>query len=301
MNKLYLKLVKHSPEILTGFGIAGMIASTILACKETSKAKEILAKTNDEFEAIKKVESDEKFKSEYSKEDSIKDKTIILTQTVVGLAKVYGPSVLLGAISIGLILKGNGILRERNSNLSVALVALKEGFEAYRKRIVEKHGSDADEDAAFYLKTEKVEETVTDEETGKSKKVKNSLIMPMGLHPFAMEFNSSCSGYNRNNDYNRLFINGVENHMNDLLVSRGYVYLHEVYDYLGAYDTTDENVRKKRLALGHTYGWVFDPNDKTRQNHVDFNAKFNWVENGETHDPIVLLEFNPDGPILDLI
>lgn len=187
MNKLYLKIVKHSPEILTGFGIAGMIASTVLACKETSKAKEILEKAKQEFKTVKKVESDEKFESEYSKEDAIKDKAIIATRTIVGLAKVYGPAALLGVLSIGLILKGNGILRERNSNLAIALVSLKEGWDAYRKRIIEKHGTEADDDARFYLKTEKVEETVTDEETGKSKKVKNTITMPTGLHPFAME------------------------------------------------------------------------------------------------------------------
>ena len=32
-------LVKHSPEILTGLGIAGMISSVVLAAKATPKAR----------------------------------------------------------------------------------------------------------------------------------------------------------------------------------------------------------------------------------------------------------------------
>ena len=36
------KAVKHSPAILTGFGIAGMITTTVLAVKATPKALSLL-------------------------------------------------------------------------------------------------------------------------------------------------------------------------------------------------------------------------------------------------------------------
>ena len=35
-------LGKHSPEILTGFGIAGMITTSVLAVKATPKALQII-------------------------------------------------------------------------------------------------------------------------------------------------------------------------------------------------------------------------------------------------------------------
>ena len=35
-------LVKHSPEILTGMGIAGMVMTTVLAIKATPKALKLI-------------------------------------------------------------------------------------------------------------------------------------------------------------------------------------------------------------------------------------------------------------------
>ena len=46
-KSLRTSLVKHSPEILTGIGIAGMITSTILAVKATPKALTLIAEAED--------------------------------------------------------------------------------------------------------------------------------------------------------------------------------------------------------------------------------------------------------------
>ena len=38
VNRVGFKLKKHSPEILTGIGIAGMISATVMAVRATPKA-----------------------------------------------------------------------------------------------------------------------------------------------------------------------------------------------------------------------------------------------------------------------
>ena len=43
LNSIKNKMVKHSPEILTGLGIAGMITTTVLSVKATPKALQIMA------------------------------------------------------------------------------------------------------------------------------------------------------------------------------------------------------------------------------------------------------------------
>ena len=41
-NKIGLSIKKHSPEIFMTVGIAGTVASTVLACKATLKVSEIM-------------------------------------------------------------------------------------------------------------------------------------------------------------------------------------------------------------------------------------------------------------------
>ena len=44
-----MAMSKHSPEILTGLGIAGMITTTILAVKATPKALELIEDKKEEL------------------------------------------------------------------------------------------------------------------------------------------------------------------------------------------------------------------------------------------------------------
>ena len=47
-NNMLSGVKKHSPEILVGIGITGMIGSTILAVKATPKALQLLEDTEEE-------------------------------------------------------------------------------------------------------------------------------------------------------------------------------------------------------------------------------------------------------------
>lgn len=49
------KMVEKSPEILVGFGLAGMLTSTVLAVKATPKALDILAQEEEELTNVEKV------------------------------------------------------------------------------------------------------------------------------------------------------------------------------------------------------------------------------------------------------
>ena len=48
VKTIQTSVVKHSPEILTGIGIAGMVTTTIFAVKVTPKALDLIAKAEDE-------------------------------------------------------------------------------------------------------------------------------------------------------------------------------------------------------------------------------------------------------------
>ena len=171
LSKTSFQLKKHSPEILVVAGVIGVVTSAVMACKATTKVGEILDKTKEDVETIHKCEADESVKERYSSEDAQKDLAIVYVQTGMKFAKLYGPSVILGALSITSILASNNILRKRNVALSAAYAAIDKGFKEYRSRVIERFGEEVDRELKYNLKAKKFDETVIDEETGKEKKV----------------------------------------------------------------------------------------------------------------------------------
>ena len=51
-NKSEMKVRKYSPEILAGVGVVGVIASTVMACKATTKLNDILAESKEQLDKI---------------------------------------------------------------------------------------------------------------------------------------------------------------------------------------------------------------------------------------------------------
>ena len=81
LAKIGFKLKKHSPEILIIAGIVGTVASTVMACKATTKLSAIMDKTSEDIEAVHKAESTEELAEQYTPEDAKKDLTIIYAHT----------------------------------------------------------------------------------------------------------------------------------------------------------------------------------------------------------------------------
>ena len=252
---------KHSPEILVVAGVIGVVTSAVMACKATTKVGEILDKTKEDIEAIHKCEEDESVKDQYSSEDAKKDLAIVYVQTGVKFAKLYGPSVVLGALSITSILASNNILRKRNVALGAAYAAIDKGFKEYRSRVIERFGEEVDRELKYNLKAKKFDETVIDEETGKEKKVKKNgfVVSPADISGYARFFEKYTQDedgnsilnphWESNNEYNLMFIKAQERYANDLLKAKKRVFLNEVYEMLGL----------PRTKAGQIVGWVYDP------------------------------------------
>lgn len=112
---------------------------------------------------------------------------IVYVQTGVKFAKLYGPSVVLGVLSITSILASNNILRKRNVALGAAYAAIDKGFKEYRSRVIERFGEEVDRELKYNLKAKKFDETVIDEETGKEKKIKKNgfVVSPADISGYA--------------------------------------------------------------------------------------------------------------------
>ena len=127
-HKIGFTLKKYSPEILVTAGVIGTVASAVMACKATTKLSEVLAEPKEQIEEIHAYVEENGFTEKYSEEDSKKDLAIVYAQTGLQLAKLYAPSVLLGAASITCILSGYKILNTRYAATAAAFAAVSDDY-----------------------------------------------------------------------------------------------------------------------------------------------------------------------------
>lgn len=292
-NRKLLVVKKYSPEILVTVGIVGVIASTVMACKATTKAHEVLDKAKEKKDAIDEAAAFEN----YTENDRKKDLVLVYTQTGVDFAKLYGPSVILGTLSIGCILGAHHILRKRNLALVAAYAVLDDSFKKYRSRVVADAGEEKDLEYQYGVKEEKVETVVVDEATGKSKKVKSTkkVVDPNGVSLYARFFDELNQNWNPIPEYNMAFLKHQQNYFNDLLRIRGHVFLNEVYDELGI----------ERSSAGAVVGWVLTKDSESSDNYIDFGlydaTRPRVRDFVNCTEASILLDFNVDGTIYDKI
>lgn len=290
-----LKVRKHSPEILAGVGVVGVIASTVMACKATTKLSDILEESKDQLDQIKTVAVDPAYADKYSEDDAKKDTTITYVQTGVKVAKLYAPSVILCAGSLGCLLASNNILKKRNAALSAAYMTVDKSFKEYRKRVADRFGEEVEKEIRYNIKAKEV--TTVDEngnEVTETVKVMDGTDDPNTYSDYARFFDESCAAWQNDAEYNLTFLKAQQQYANDLLKSRGRLFLNEVYRMLGIDET----------KAGQVVGWVYNPDNPTGDNFVDFGIynmqreRVRAFVNG--YEPNILLDFNVDGVIWDL-
>lgn len=278
-----LLLQKNSPGILFGAGVIGMVGSTVLACRATLKMEEVMSEALEKKELANNLDH-----PEYSERDRHNDLKLIRIQTGYKIMKLYGPPIIVGVISIAALTKSHRILTQRNVALTAAYAALERGFAEYRTRVIAKYGEEEDQ----FLRYGTTELTVTDEK-GKTKTVVRAA--PGDPSIYAVFFDELSTNWSRDPDYNYVFLKCQQNYMNDLLITRGHVFLNEVYDALGL----------PRTEPGAVVGWLY-MRDGSTDNHISFgifedtkDTRIRDFVNG--YEGSVLLDFNVDGVIYDKI
>ena len=294
LHNVGFKLKKRSPEILVAVGVVGTIASAVMACKATLKVNDILNETKENVAKIHDCMADESLQEsgKYTEEDGKKDLTIVYTQTGVKLVKLYGPAIALGALSLGCILTSNNILRKRNVALAAAYATVDKSFKEYRSRVVDRFGEEVDRQLKYNIKAKEIEEVVVDE-NGEEKVVKRNVEIADidGYSEYARFFDELSSYYEKDSEYNLMFLRKQQRYANDLLRSKGRLFLNEVYDMLDI----------PRTKAGQVVGWVYDPDNPNVDNYVSFGIYdvdkqtcrqfVNGVERA------ILLDFNVDGNV----
>lgn len=295
-NKVGFKFKKHSPEILVAAGVVGVVASGVMACKATTKLSGILEEHKEQTNQINNYVEEHGHTSEYNEEDQKKDLAIVYTQTGVKVAKLYAPAIILGAVSITAIVASNRILNRRNAALAAAYTVVDKGFKEYRGRVIERFGKELDRELRYNIKAKEVEEIVANED-GTETVVKDTVdVATINTYSdYARFFDDGCIGWDKDPEFNLMFLRRQQDMANEKLRSTGYLFLNEVYDMLGI----------PRTKAGQCVGWVYDEKNPVGDNYVDFGiynthneANRNFV-NG--YERTILLDFNVDGNILDMM
>lgn len=116
---VWLAAKKHSPELLTGIGIAGMVTTVVLAVRATPKALRLI---------------DEK------KADIPEEENIPRIEAVKAAWKVYVPAVLTGILSTICLIGANSVNQRRNAAIAAAYSLSESALKEYREKVVETIG-----------------------------------------------------------------------------------------------------------------------------------------------------------------
>jgi Family of unknown function (DUF6353) len=287
VGRQLLTVQKHSPKILFVAGVAGVVGTVVLASRATLKVEQVL-ETHDEN--MKKVElaliTDPEV---YQESNAQQDRVITYTKTIISLARLYGPAILVGTASVAALTGSHVILNNRVSSLTAAYAVLDRGFREYRRRVVDELGQQ--KDAEFRYGAED-HEVIRETETGPV--VETIKRAPHGRSIYARWFDEGSTNWQRNPMHNQMFIRSQQDWANDMLRAHGYLFLNDVYKMLGL-ELTPE---------GQLVGWVLD-NERGGDNYVDFGVFSNdffiaeRFVNGDERN--ILLDFNVDGQVYDLI
>ncbi len=296
-HRIGFKIKKASPEIMVVAGVVGVVTSTVMACKATTKVNDILEETRKQVDDVHNVlDSDVVSADEYTNDDAKKDLAIIYTQTGVKLIKLYAPSVIVGALSITGILASHKILKKRNVALTAAYATIDRSFKEYRGRVVERFGKELDRELRYNIKAQEIEEKTVDKDGNETIEKKTiSVVDPNMYSDYARIFDNGSMGWTKDPEYNLMFLKLQQNQANDRLRAQGYLFLNDVYDMLGI----------PRTKAGQIVGWIYDEENPVGDNFVDFgiydiyNEKACDFVNGRERS--IVLDFNVDGNILDMI
>lgn len=296
-GKAELSIKKNSPEILLGAGIVGFVGTVVLACKATCRADEVLEfhrrKIKDINDAKEIADADPEGEMSYDVEIYRQDKAIRYLKTTGSLAKLYAPTIAVGTLSLACILTSRNIMQKRYLGVVAAYNGVSAAFEEYRKRVRDEYGEGLDKH--FRYGTTYDELPVYDENGKKTKekekveKTETSMVMPND--DSCRFFDSSNPNWDKNPQFSMMWLRGQQNILNDILHTRGHVFLNEVYDALGFPHTPQ----------GAVLGWIDGEGDNCIDfglydpNKEDVRRFVNGVDN------VIMLEFNHDGVIWDKI
>lgn len=248
--------IKHSPEIMTGIGIAGMITTTVLAVKATPKALMLIdSKKQEIFDELDPSEVPDN-------NTNYKDLQLKPIEVVKVAWKPYIPAAVTCVASVTCLIGASSVNAKRNAALATAYELSKTALTEYKEKVVETVGEKKEE----IIREKVAQKKVDNNPVSKSEVIMTGSGDVLFLEPVSMRYFKSDIENIRKiiNDLNYRLTTGMEE----------YISLSELYDEIGLTHT----------AQSDDIGWNIY---RDGQINIDFPAT--KTEKGE---PCLMLEYN---------
>lgn len=253
LGKTGIILKAKSPEILIGAGIVLVLGGTYMACRATSKAKDVIQNRNDEIEEIKYREAEElgqlfencKNPTEQEVKAARKEakSDILIAHVRCGweLTKLYAPAIAIEAAGIGCFLGAHGIMRKRNA----ALMAAYEATDKAYRRLKEQQGQKLLTDGTECKEGEKLVE----------KKDEDQKNCPFNsdLGPWAFVFDEDCNVWKPSDSTILMEAKAVERSLTNRLNAGRTIFLNDIRTAFGE-DIPGPNLEGQIICWDKTLG-----------------------------------------------
>lgn len=197
LKSVQSSISKHSPEILTGMGVAGMITTTVLAVRATPKALELI-KQEKEKEQVDKLAPIDVVKATW---------------------KCYIPAAVTGVVSTACLIGASRVSLSRNAALATAYKLSENALTEYKDKVVEVVGE---------KKERQVRDEISKDRVEKQPVTKSEVIITDRGNTLCYDH---LSGRYFKSDIDH--INRVVNDLNRRMLSDMYISLNDLYSELG--------------------------------------------------------------------
>lgn len=307
MRRIWLKIKKKSPEILLVTGIIATGAAVYTAIKGTGKFMEEAADIKKEEDDINEVLENGVDVTDEERERLTLAKKKIKLKLAKSAAKCYTGTAISLAAAIGAQVGQMTLHKKTKADYTALLATSSAIINRYKTGITERYGEQAEYEIRNGIKTEKIEEEVTDEK-GKTKKVEKEVKKTdLGRNETYSKFFDCASRewvyltdeFGRqttkgDNDANMMFLKRTLEHFNYILNRDKVVFLNDVLRALDIPIVRD----------GWKKGWTYQPNNPYHKgdNYISFGIdKMDWATrrfvNGD--EDCILLDFNLDEGLIE--
>lgn len=222
---------KHSPEILTGIGIVGMVTASVLAVRATPKALLLIE------EKKRKI----KFEAIAENPGTSKDEIDLSPIEVVKTAwKCYIPSVVTGACSIACLVGASSVNARRNAALAAAYALSEGALSEYKDKVVETIGD---------KKEREIRDSIDQDRLDKNPVATKEIVITECGETLCYEH---LSGRYFKSDVDH--IRRAVNDLNQRLLFDTYISLNEFYEEIGL----------ESIAIGDNLGWTVNPDSSDK-------------------------------------
>lgn len=220
-------VTRHSPEILTGVGIAGMVSTVIMSVRETPKALMLI-------EEEKRHQNQKLLEEAKQNDDELCERIDKLRpkEVIIATWRCYIPAVITGGISIACLIGANSVNAKRNTALATAYSLSESAFRDYQSKVVETIGEKKEQEVIDAIAKDKIEANPIDQQS----------VMIVEGNGSTLCYDSMFGGYFRSDMDS---IKKAENQLNKQMRDELYISLNDLYYEIG----------RKAIGIGNEFGW----------------------------------------------